>query len=72
MNKNHPTLNNQISINNSDWKNVTFWQISDMDYEWYYILNTTTFPNGEYYLSIKAVGKTYGEIVDSILIEIKD
>ena len=65
-------LNVQISINNSNWINISYWEISVMDYEWYYIFNTTIYPNGNYDISIKAVGETYEEIIKTIMVEIEN
>jgi len=65
-------LSVQISINNSNWINISYWEISHMDYKWHYIFNTTIYPNGDCDISIKAVGYTYGEIVESIMVQIKN
>ena len=67
-------LSIQISINNSNWINVTFWEweISDMYYYWYYVFDTTFFKNGYYSISLRAMATTYGEIEISITIGINN
>ncbi|UCH89908.1 MAG: hypothetical protein JSV49_04495, partial [Thermoplasmata archaeon] len=71
-NSNDDILSIQISINNSEWINVNFWRTSENTYDWYYIIDTTNFSNGNYSISIKVKGKIYGEIIETSLIKIKN
>ena len=65
-------LSIQISTNATVWINVTYWEVSDMEYDWFYNLNTTTYSNGTYDISVKAIGFTYGAIIITVTAEIQN